>query len=146
MVRFPFSSTLYCDSAGRSGLAVLTDSMILFFSSSLTLFGFAISTFVPATGSYFLVVSITVTVIVRSIARLVLLVGSGLPSALKTIVVSPRSCVHATVPTALASLEVTLLDPLVDNPPSGFTPWILKAVSLVIPNQRKAVPAALPFK
>ena len=104
IVRLPFSSTLYCVPAGRLGLAVLTESMILFFSSPLTLFGFAISTFVPATGSYFLVVSRTVTVITRSIARLVLLVGFGLPSALKIILVSPRSWSHATLPSALASL------------------------------------------
>ena len=64
-VRFPFSSTLYCEPAGRLELAVLTESMILFLSSSLSLLGSAISTFVPATGSYFLVVSRTVTVICR---------------------------------------------------------------------------------
>ena len=65
IVRLPFSSTLYCDSAGRFGFAVLTELMILLFSSSETLLGFAISTLVPAAGSYFLVVSRTVTVIVR---------------------------------------------------------------------------------
>ena len=64
MVRFPFSSTLYVAFAGRLGLAVLTESMILFFSSSLTLLGSATSTFVSATaGSYFLDDSRTVILI-----------------------------------------------------------------------------------
>ena len=65
IVRLPFSSTLYCEPAGRLGLAILTESMILFLSSSLNWLESAISTFVPATGSYFLVVSRTVTVIGR---------------------------------------------------------------------------------
>ena len=81
IVRLPFSSTLYCEPAGRLGLAVLTESMILFFSSSLTLLGSAISTFVPATGSYFLVVSRTVTVIGRYIDTCCLLVAFSLPVA-----------------------------------------------------------------
>ena len=133
IVRLPFSSTLYCVPAGRLGLAVLTESMILFFSSPLTLFGFAISTFVPATGSYFLVVSRTVTTICRSIVAVSLLVGSGLPITLKVIVLSPRGWFHATVPSALASLFVTFEPRLSSNPPDGFTPATLKAVSLVIP-------------
>ena len=62
MVRFPFSSTLYAASAGRLGFAVLTELMILVFSSSETLLGSATSTFVPATGSYFLADSRTVIV------------------------------------------------------------------------------------
>ena len=61
MVRFPLSSTLYVAFAGRLGFAVLTESMILFFSSSLRVLGSATSTFVPATGSYFLADSRTVT-------------------------------------------------------------------------------------
>ena len=61
IVRFPFSSTLYCESAGRLGLADFTASIILFFSVSLTPLESAISTFVPATGSYFLAVSRTIT-------------------------------------------------------------------------------------
>ena len=146
IVRLPFSSTLYCEPAGRLGFAVLTELMILFFSSSLTLFGFAISTFVPATGSYFLVVSRTVTVITRSIDTFWLLVGSGLPVALKTTLVSPRGWVHATVPFASAWLFLIAALPLVDNPPDGSTPFTLKAVSGTIPNQRKAVPAASPVK
>ena len=75
-----------------------------------------------------------------------MLVGFGLPSALKVIVVSPRRWSHATVPSALAWLLVIFLDPFLSNPPDGDTPFTLKAVSLVIPNQRKAVPAASPVK
>ena len=69
MVRLPFSSTLYCESAGSGSfelaLAALTAAMTLFLSSTLRLLESATSTFVPATGSYFLVVSRTVTVIGR---------------------------------------------------------------------------------
>ena len=61
IVRFPFSSTLYCESAGRSELAALTAAMTLFLSSSLRLLESETSTFVPATGSYFLANSRTVT-------------------------------------------------------------------------------------
>ena len=146
IVRFPFSSTLYCDSAGRLGFAVLTAAMTLSLSSPLRLLESATSTFVPATGSYFLVVSRTVTVIFRSIACLCLLIGSGLPSALKTTIVSPRGCFHETVPFASACQLVTLEFLLSLNPPVGSTPLTLKAVSLVIPKKRKAVPAASPVK
>ena len=133
IVRFPFSSTLYCESAGRLGLADFTASIILFFSASLTPLESAISTFVPATGSYFLATSRTVTIICRSICALSSLVGSGLPITLKVIVLSPRGWSHATVPSALASLFVTFEPPFFSNPPDGFTPLTLKAVSLVIP-------------
>ena len=120
--------------------------MTLFLSSSLRLLEFATSTFAPATGSYFLATSRTVTVIRRSIDTCWLLVGVGLPVALKIIVVSPRGWFHETVPSALASLFLIALLPLVANPPDGFTPLTLKAVSGTIPNQRRAVPAAAPVK
>ena len=92
MVRFPFSSTLYVAFAGRLGLAVLTESMILFFSSSLRVLGSATSTFVPATGSYFLADSRTVTLRERVTVTFFLLLTA------KVTTVSPAACVSATVP------------------------------------------------
>ena len=92
MVRFPLSSTLYVAFAGRLGLAVLTESMILVFSSSETLLGSATSTCVPATGSYFLAVSRTVTLRERVRVTFCLLVTAN------TTTVSPAACVSATVP------------------------------------------------
>ena len=92
MVRLPFSSTLYVAFAGRFGFAVLTESMILFFSSSETLLGSATSTFVPATGSYFLAVSRTVT-LRTSVTRVPFLLRIINPTS-----TLPAFCVSATVP------------------------------------------------
>ena len=84
IVRFPFSSTLYVAFAGRLGLAALTESIILFFSASLTLLETAIATFLPATGSYFLADSRTVT-----LSSLYIVVGLSRFFAWKVTIVSP---------------------------------------------------------
>ena len=120
IVRFPFSSTLYCESAGRLGLADFTASIILFFSVSLTPLESAISTFVPATGSYFLAVSRTFT-----ISALYSVVGLSLFLAWKTTSVVPAGWFIATVPLYLASrcLIVAPRD-LSKKPPVGSTPLI----------------------
>ena len=87
MVRFPFSSTPYVALAGRLGLAILTESMILFLSSSLSLLGSATSTFSPATGSYFLADSRTV------ILRGVDTTFPFLLSKTKVVTKSPAGCI-----------------------------------------------------
>ena len=92
IVRFPFSSTLYCESAGRLGLAALTEAITLFLSSSLRVLGSATSTFVPATGSYFLAVSRTVT-LRTSVTRVPFLLRIINPTS-----TLPAFCVSATVP------------------------------------------------
>ena len=105
MVRFPFSSTLYVAFAGRLGLAVLTESMILFFSSSLRVLGSATSTFVPATGSYFLAVSRTTT-LRTSVNCLPFLLRTRNP-----ISSGPAFCVSATVPLYLLRLSLKMSVP-----------------------------------
>ena len=107
MVRFPFSSTLYVAFAGRLGLAVLTESMILVFSSSETLLGSATSTFVPATGSYFLAVSRTTTLI-TSVNWLPFLLRATNPTS-----TVPAFCVSATVPMYLFFLFLQVFEPAV---------------------------------
>ena len=120
IVRFPFSSTLYCESAGRLGLADFTASIILFFSVSLTPLEFATSTFVPATGSYFLAVSRTFTVSATNIV-----VGLSRFFAWKTTSVVPAGWSIATVPLYLALRFVTVAPfELPRYPPDGNTPFI----------------------
>ena len=120
IVRFPFASTLYCEFAGRLGLAVFTASIILFFSVSLTPFESAISTFVPATGSYFLAVSRTFT-----ISSLYIVVGLSRFFAWKITLVLPAGWSIATVPLYLASRWL-IVAPFEDPryPPVGSTPFI----------------------
>ena len=120
IVRFPFSSTLYCESAGRLGLAALTEAITLFLSSSLRLLEFATSNFVPATGSYFLAVSRTFT-----ISSLYIVVGLSRFFAWKITLVLPAGWSIATVPLYLASRWL-IVAPFEDPryPPVGSTPFI----------------------
>ena len=120
IVRFPFSSTLYCEFAGRLGLAALTEAITLFLSSSLRLLEFATSNFVPATGSYFLAVSRTFT-----ISSLYIVVGLSRFFAWKITLVLPAGWSIATVPLYLAS-RCLIVAPFEDPryPPVGSTPFI----------------------
>ena len=92
MTRFPFSSTLYVALDGKAVFAALAAAIIFVFSASLTLFTSATSTFAPATGSYFLADSRTVTLRSRVTVTFFLLVTANLTT------VSPAGCVSATVP------------------------------------------------
>ena len=92
MTRFPFSSTLYVALDGKEVFAALAAAIIFVFSASLTLFTSATSTFAPATGSYFLADSRTVTLRERVTVTFFLLLTA------KVTTVSPAACVSATVP------------------------------------------------
>ena len=104
ITRFPFSSTLYVEFAGRFVLTALTAAIIFCFSFSLTLLGSATSTFSPATGSYFLAVSITV--ILRSLVT----TFPFLFLRRKVTTTSPAGCCSCTVPPNLflTSLNVSV--------------------------------------
>ena len=92
MTRFPFSSTLYVVPGGKLEFAFVVASIILFFSSPLTLLGSATSTFSPATASSFLVSSKTVTF------RSLVTIAFFLLLTAKVTTVSPAGCSQATVP------------------------------------------------
>ena len=92
----------------------------MFFSASLTPLESATSTFVPATGSYFLAVSRTFTK-----SSLYIVVGLSRFFAWKTILVVPAGWFIATVPLYLASRWLIVFPPDVPRyPPVGSTPLI----------------------